>query len=207
MYHETFMEILDGVWPMLTIILVIIISLRVAYIVKNHKKIALYRELLALIFIVYVISLFHVVSFQDVNFGSNNYIPFKEMFRYELFSPKFMKNILGNVLLFIPFGFFVSYFLKARKIGWPILLTTITSLTIEFVQLKIGRVFDIDDIILNIIGGFIGYLLFVALDAIRGKLPKFFQRDGFLNFILILIIILIIIYVFNIPLFNMLCLN
>ena len=33
-----------------------------------------------------------------------------------------------------------------------------TSLAIEIVQMCIGRVFDVDDILLNLIGGFCGFL-------------------------------------------------
>ena len=50
------------------------------------------------------------------------------------------------------------------------------------------------NIILNVFGGFLGYLLFVAFSAIRGKLPRFMKSDGFLNFLVITIVVLIILY-------------
>ena len=120
------------------------------------------------------------------------------MFRYSFGSPKFVKNVVGNILMFLPFGFFVSYYLKANKVGYPLVLTLIVSLTIELVQLKIGRVFDIDDVILNVIGGFCGFLIYVGLSAISNRLPKFMKRDSFINFIFILILCIILIYSFNI---------
>ena len=61
-------------------------------------------------------------------------------------------------------------------------------------QYYLGRVFDVDDVILNIMGGFFGCLLFVAFSAIRGKLPGFMKSDGFLNFVIIIIVILIVLY-------------
>ena len=67
------------------------------------------------------------------------------------------------MMMFLPFGFFVSYFLKSEKIYMPVILTIIASLSIELVQLAIGRVFDVDDIILNLLGmtvGFLGYTVF-----------------------------------------------
>lgn len=198
MIKETFLEIIKDIWPMLVIITVIITSLRIAYLIKTGKKLSLYKDLLYLVFIIYILCLFHVVTFQDVNFGKSNFIPFKEMFRYELFSPKFIRNVMGNVLLFIPFGFFNSYILKSRRLWYPVTLTLVVSTTIEIVQYYIGRVFDIDDIILNILGGFIGYLIYIALDAISDRLPKALKRDGFLNFIVIILIIIVLIYVFNI---------
>ena len=174
MIKETFLEIIKDIWPMLVIITVIITSLRIAYLIKTGKKLSLYKDLLYLVFIIYILCLFHVVTFQDVNFGKSNFIPFKEMFRYELFSPKFIRNVMGNVLLFIPFGFFISYILKSRRLWYPVTLTLVVSTTIEIVQYYIG------------------------LDAISDRLPKALKRDGFLNFIVIILIIIVLIYVFNI---------
>ena len=109
-----------------------------------------------------------------------------------------MKNIIGNILLFIPYGFFSSYYLNNKKISTNVILCLVASMSIECIQYYIGRVFDIDDIILNVLGGFVGCLLFVALSAIKSKLPKFMRSDGFLNILFILIIILGIIYGFDI---------
>lgn len=194
-------DIMPEIWPMVLIITVIVSSLRIAYLIKANKKFYLYKELLSLIFIIYILCLYHVVTFQDVNYGTNNFIPFKEMFRYPLGSTKFIKNVVGNIMLFIPFGFFSSYYLKNKKMSLTFILTLITSLTIEIVQYYIGRVFDIDDIILNVIGGVLGFLLFIGFDAINKRLPKFFRSDAFLNILIILVIVLIIIYSFNLNVF------
>src|SRR5699024_1806752 len=111
---------------------------------------------ITLLFIIYVLCLFYVVTFQDVSWSTSNFTPFSEMFRYEIGSRLFIKNVLGNVILFLPYGFFAAYYLKLKK-PWSILgLSILVSLTIETTQLLIGRVFDIDDIILNTIGGLFG---------------------------------------------------
>ena len=196
-------DIMPDIWPMVLIITVIVSSLRIAYLLKNNHKFCLHRELLSLVFIVYILCLYHVVTFQDVNYGANNFIPFKEIFRYSIGSTKFIKNIVGNIMLFIPFGFFSSYYLKNKKMLTPVILTLVTSLTIEVVQYYIGRVFDIDDIILNVLGGIIGFLLFIGFDAIRIRLPKFMKSDAFLNFIIIVIVILILAYSFNYNIFGL----
>lgn len=197
MFQSTISSIILEIWPMILIIVVILTTLRVMDIIVNKRKIVLYNDLLILLFAIYILCLFHVVTFQDVNFGESNFIPFKEMFRYELFSRLFIKNVMGNVLLFIPFGFFTSYILKRKRIYIPIILTIITSITIETTQLYIGRVFDIDDIILNVVGGIIGYLLYIFLDEIKIHLPKYLKKDWFINTILILIIMLIFIWLTN----------
>ncbi len=195
-------DILPDIWPMVLIIAVIVSSLRIAYLLNGHKKFVFHKELLSLIFIIYILCLYHVVTFQDINYGSSNFIPFKEIFRYQIGSAKFIKNIIGNIMLFIPFGFFSSYILKNKKAGIIAVLTLITSCTIESVQYYIGRVFDIDDIILNLIGGVSGFLLYVGFDAIKSRLPKALQSDTFLNILIIIIIVIIIAYSFNLKIFS-----
>jgi len=198
---EVIKDMLPGLWPLLVFVSVVAISMRIAFL-KGSRKFVLHRELMALIFILYILCLYYVVTSQDINYGGVNLVPFKEMFRYEFGSYKFMKNIIGNILLFIPYGFFSSYYLNNRKIGTNVILCLIATFSIECIQYYIGRVFDIDDIILNVLGGFIGCLLYVALTAIKGKLPKFMKSDGFLNFLFILIIVLGIIFGFEIDILS-----
>ena len=92
-------------WPIVVISVVILASLRITYLIKNKKKFVFHEELLLLFFVMYILCLFQVVTFQDVNYGVSNYIPFKEIFRYSIGSPKFMKNVLGNIMLFSFNGF------------------------------------------------------------------------------------------------------
>ena len=198
---EIIKDMLPSMWPLITFVSVVAISLRIAFL-KGSKRFVLHRELMALVFIIYILCLYFVVTSQDINYGGINLIPFKEMFRYEFGSYKFMKNIVGNILLFIPYGFFSSYYLNNKKVGINVVLCLIASLCIETIQYYIGRVFDIDDIILNVLGGFCGCLLYVALNAIKSKLPKFMKSDAFLNFLFILIIVIGIIFGFNIDILS-----
>jgi len=145
-------------------------------------------------FIIYVMSLFYVVTFQDVGWSSSNFIPFKEMFRYEIGSFMFYKNIVGNTLMFIPYGFFVSWILKNKKLSISFILSFITSLTIEFTQLLIGRVFDVDDIMLNILGGMIGFGIYYFLDKMRDYLPEILKKTFIYNIIVVSVMIILLMY-------------
>ena len=187
------------VWPIIVIITVIACSLRIAYLIKNKQRFCFYREISMLLFILYVMCLFEVVTIQDYNYGLSNYVPFKEIFRYEIGSRLFVKNIICNVLLFLPYGYFAADYLKCQKVLSVGFLTMLVSITIELVQLNIGRTFDIDDVILNTLGGVFGYLLYRLVEKIKLKLPEFFKTDGFVNFFVILILIVSIIYLFDWP--------
>ena len=195
--RSSILEILGEVWPTILISSVIAISMRLVYLIKNKQKIIFYKELLSLIFIIYVLCLFYVVTFQDVGWSSSNFVPFKEMFRYSFGSKLFIKNVLGNIIMFIPYGFFVSYYLKLKKPLSAFLLILLVSASIETTQLLIGRVFDIDDIILNIIGGILGFLIYKFLDLINVHLPEMLKNPIVYNIIIVLCAIFMAMYMFN----------
>lgn len=199
--REIIKDIMPSMWPLLTFVSVVAISLRLAYI-RGSKKFVLYKEILSLVFILYILCLYYVVTKQDINYGGVNLIPFKEMFRYEIGSYKFMKNIVGNILLFVPYGYFSSYYLNNKKLGTTVVVSLVATLCIESIQYYIGRVFDIDDILLNVLGAICGYLIYVAISAIRGKLPRFMKSDAFANFVVILLLVLCVVFGFKINLFS-----
>ncbi len=72
----------------------------------------------------------------------------------------FLINIVGNVVVFMPFGFFVPS-LKNWSFVRVVLTGFLFSLAVETVQLvtKVGT-FDVDDLFLNTIGVALGCILF-----------------------------------------------
>ena len=188
---DTIQSVINTTWPVIIISTIIMISFRLCYLLKNHKKIILYHELWMLMFAIYILCLFQVVTFQDdTPWASNNFIPFREISRYSITSRLFFKNVVGNMIMFFPFGLFISYYLKADKIKLPLLLTSITSVAIECVQLAIGRVFDVDDILLNILGGVIGYLFYSKL---KQRLPNLSKKEKLLNILSIISLLVLVI--------------
>ena len=198
MFDITVKNILANIWPMILIITVSLSSLRIAYILKYHEKFKIYEEVLKLGFVIYVISLFYVVNFQDVSWSTSNFVPFKEIFRYQIFSTSFFKNVIGNLIMFMPYGFFVSYFLNLDKKREVFFMSLIVSVTIEVTQLVIGRVFDVDDILLNVCGGLLGYFVYRFLNNIKEKLPNVLKNQIFYNIIVTIIVIIIVMYIFRV---------
>lgn len=197
MIRNSLLEILGQTWPMILVCVVILVTLRICYLLKNKEKIILYKEFLSLAFVVYVLCMFYVVTFEDVSWSSSNFIPFKEMFRYEIGSRLFFKNIIGNIIMFMPYGFMVGYYLKLKKPDFAIVLTLTVSICIETIQLVIGRVFDIDDIILNLMGGIIGAYIYTVLYKIESILPSFLKKDWFYNIIILIVSLIFILYLLD----------
>ncbi len=187
---RTIHGVVDFTWPMVVISIVIIVSFRISYLAKTKEHVSIYKELLMLSFIIYILCLFQIVTFQDdTSWSSNNFIPLKEILRYHMGSRLFFKNVLGNMILFMPYGFFISYYLQNKKPHLTVFLTFIASISIEIVQMVIGRVFDIDDILLNVLGGFCGYYLYFFLSSLGEKAPNLLKKEWFLNIISIILLI------------------
>lgn len=190
---KMFVKIIHNVWPMLFIFAVLIISIRIAYLICNKKKFVLHKEVKMLFFLFYILLLYYVVTFQDNNYGTNNFTPFKEMFRYSINSKMFLKNVLGNVILFVPLGIFSSYYIRNKTFIPVFLISFVVSCSIEFAQSMIDRTVDVDDVILNVLGGILGYVLYKYANKLSLKLPSFIKNELFLD-VLYLFLILIIIF-------------
>lgn len=79
-------------------------------------------------------------------------------------------NLFGNVLIFVPFGFFLPMASKYRSFFAAVFYSFALSLCVETFQLfsKVGS-FDVDDLLLNTVGGALGYVVFVICAAIRRR--------------------------------------
>lgn len=188
-----------SLWPALTIGCVSLICIRIAY-CRNHKNtFHFHTEFWMLISAVYLLLLYGMLTRVDLNnYVGYNLVPFKEILRYGIKSKQFFYLVLGNVAIFVPFGFMIASYAKPKNIGANFLIGAIVSTTIEFVQRRIGRCFDIDDIILNTIGCMLGYIIYKLFDKIANHLPKFLRSDWFKNLICIIITICIVIYLMKV---------
>lgn len=178
--------------PIVLFIAFLIIMYRIYILIKYNKKINFIKELPIFLFIIYILCLFQIVTIKDTNNPGMNITFFQELTRYEFGSNLFFHNIIGNIVMFLPFGFFISYILKFKRAFFPIIFSAITSTIIEFIQLSIGRTFDVDDIILNVIGGLIGYLIYKLLNLI---LKKFKRKENIITLLLIIFVIVLFILV------------
>lgn len=90
--------------------------------------------------------------------------------------------LLGNIIMFMPVGFFPALLWRGWRWWKSLLAGFCTSAMIELIQFFIGRSTDIDDVILNTAGALIGFWVFCLLRAIFPKLIEKFQcqpRGGY----------------------------
>ena len=145
------------------------------------------RRLVAgILFALYFIVLFYFLFFSEEmgrTYSERTYhynlIPFREIGRFIRYSETLgtkavMLNILGNVAAFVPFGAFLPLFSRrSRKFIYTSLYSFELSLVVELLQLvtKVGT-FDVDDLLLNTVGGMLGFLLYHVTVVLWKK------RDG-----------------------------
>ena len=101
--------------------------------------------------------------------GEINLIPFQTF----VLSGVPLYTLLGNIVMFLPFGFFPP--LLWRGYTWKRALAAGVCVTgfIESWQLLVGRAFDVDDLWLNTLGVLGGFWLWLALRALA---PDFAGR-------------------------------
>ena len=77
-------------------------------------------------------------------------------------------NLFGNVVIFIPFGFFMPMASRYRSFFLTLFYSFGVSFFVECFQLvtRVGS-FDVDDMLLNTLGGVIGYIVFAICNMIR----------------------------------------
>ena len=150
-----------------------------------NKKLNNYINFISIVLlIIYLIVLFNRVFFYayssyyrtptSVNY---NLIPFKTVFNFiksynSLNFDIWFFNLFGNVIAFMPFGFLLpSTFRKESKTKYVVLSGFLLSLLIETLQIitRLGS-FDIDDLILNSLGVYIGWLCYRVILRILNDL-------------------------------------
>lgn len=103
-------------------------------------------------------------TYDEYHWRSNNFVPFKTIYFYLYLADINLniriENLVGNIIGFVPFGFILPLLAKKfQKLSAVTVSTFCLSLTFELLQLvfEFGS-FDVDDLILNTIGGLLGYL-------------------------------------------------
>lgn len=155
----------------------IIITVRfIFYQIKlKNLKINIFHEIGIIIFILFLIGLISQTVKPDFNIASKNsdinLIPFK-VFKQtyhtifvDHYLDYFLINFVGNIIIFMPIGFFVPLLWTKKHIMLKtVFLGFAISLLIEISQLFLPRRTDIDDLWLNTLGTLIGYLVFYIIN-------------------------------------------
>lgn len=129
------------------------------------------------VYTVWILYLMFFIS-ERGNFGEGHYLirakPF-ESIRYVLYDAGFIpyemyKNILGNIVLFLPYGFLGILYPKLNRYRNLFFVFFVIINILEFSQYYFAIGFaEFDDVMLNILGISIGYLIYKIFFFIKDK--------------------------------------
>ena len=145
------------------------------------------------LFILYIVLLLYLMFFADLAERgvmakaeyTYNLRPFVEIRRYLLNAQQIglkgvLLNLWGNVFGFMPLGFVLPTFSRRCRRYWynTVFAAYLLSWLIEMAQLflRAGSC-DVDDILLNTLGGFCGYICFHLTQRLRSR--RYRQQHGF----------------------------
>jgi len=137
-------------------------------------RLSVKRSTVVIALIIYVAALLYIVFLEPTRSSGEHYapprwVPLKSTYdfiieaghsiRYWLF---FLLNLLGNIILFMPFGGLTDALSGTPANKFRVIIAAfIFSLCIELMQLafRIG-VYDADDILLNTLGAYVGLCMY-----------------------------------------------
>lgn len=146
---------------------------------KRNKRI---RFLGKILFVLYIVFIIYFLIFSDW-YGRTgemeeyhyNLVLFKEIKRFWNYREQvgmfaMFTNLFGNVIIFMPFGFFMPMASRYRSCFSAVFYSFGLSLCVETFQLltRVGS-FDVDDLLLNTVGGLAGYVIFAVCAVIRSR--------------------------------------
>lgn len=148
----------------------------------SQRQVKKFRALGKVLFVFYMFFLLYFLIFSDW-YGRTgvsgeyryNLVLFKEIKRFiqyrdELGAFAVFTNLFGNILIFVPYGFFISMASRSRGFFMTLFYSFGLSLCVETFQIltRVGS-FDVDDLLLNTLGGVLGYILFLICNVIRRR--------------------------------------
>ncbi|WP_442598364.1 VanZ family protein [Neobacillus sp. D3-1R] len=160
----------------LSIILWIIYRLK-----KKEKNVNRFHEIKWLLWILYLNGIYFV-TFEPFEFYVQNLnaiqlylVPFEQIvLQFSRNSVLAWYYLLANIILMVPLGFFIPFLAKKKRgLLQTVFLGFLFSFTIEVVQAVFTfRSADIDDLIFNTFGVFIGYIFFKMVSPLLVTVKK-----------------------------------
>ena len=101
----------------------------------------------------------------NLNYGKLNLRPFIWLTEvYDMGFRPMIEQLILNIFMFIPLGILLPIVFKSLRSFWKTVICSLgITFFIEFIQYFIGRSSDIDDLILNTLGGMVGCAVYFIL--------------------------------------------
>ena len=145
--------------------------LGLTFLIKRNLKLSLMLALCQFTWIWIVLTILFITGILGAHFDfsllTNGYV----LYSLNLFEEGITPATLLNLILFIPYGFLSTIIFKKVREGWSyaVLVGLTFTVTIESLQIFIGRFVQLEDILMNTLGTYIGYLLCTQVLRLKTK--------------------------------------
>jgi len=170
-------------------------AVRICVLSKRKTPTTFWHEMGIILFLLFMVGLFSQTIIPRLEFSGTgigivqagdsgiNLIPFKifadSIREFQTGNRSyFIINLLGNIGMFLPIGFFIPLLWRERNFRSTVLITFLVSLFIELCQLPQSRWTDIDDLWMNTLGGVAGYGVYWGIKRLFPELTAKFKVKG-----------------------------
>lgn len=152
-------------------LLIYIAMIGALYLFKKRRNFS-WKCIFEAIFCIYCVTLIKLTGILSLNYSLNGI----SRFNYSLvpFIGSSIVPILLNFALFLPFGFLLPLIFYSCRRDWKkvVAICGLTSLTIELLQLFGGRYAEIEDVLMNTMGGFSGCIIYTCIEERKVNCKK-----------------------------------
>lgn len=147
------------------------IYLGLTFLIKRNLKLNLMLALCQFTWILIVLTILFITGILGGHFDFSLLTNGCVLYSLKLFEEGVTTATLLNLVLFIPYGFLSTIMFKKVRERWiyAVLVGLIFTVTIECLQIFIGRFVQLEDILMNILGTYIGYLLCMQVLRLKTK--------------------------------------
>lgn len=139
------------------------------FLFKKRRSLS-WKCIFEVIFCIYCVTLLDLTGIFTLHYHLNG------TFSYSLvpFIGSSIVPILLNFALFFPLGFLLPLIFRSCRGNWKkvVAICGLTSFTIEILQLFGGRYAEMEDFLINTLGGFSGYIIYTGIDERKTNRKK-----------------------------------
>lgn len=173
-FLPVWLQLLSYLHPIVLVVVWMCVTILVFFVVYfvRRETIQISKTILKIVTGIYSLGLLVLLFFRPANqeYSEINYIPFKTIIGFLSGTVNFLiafYNLAANVLLFVPFGVVTLMLYKNPSRRLLLFVPAVVILLIETTQHLTRRgSADIDDLILNLLGVWIGYFLYPLIKKV-----------------------------------------
>lgn len=157
-----------------TALIVFCVFTGVKFLVKRKLEFKPLGMLCEFAWILTVLMILKITGIIGGDFGTTSIFDGNVQFSFDLFEEGLSMATLLNIILFIPFGFFSAIVFKKLRNKWiyGVFIGLIFSVMIELLQTFTGRFVELNDVLMNTTGTFIGYEIWFWLSKLKQRQNK-----------------------------------